>query len=96
MCEVRGELAVCGLFSCGGDAIRHSSREPRLLERAEAPLPNLNVGSEFSALIVLRETDVVDDPLARAREGLSIEDRLRLFQQESALSVLNSTCSHTP
>lgn len=45
MSEDKGELAECGLLSCGGDAMKHSSRDPRLLESAEAPLPNLNVGS---------------------------------------------------
>lgn len=93
MSEAIGELAVIGLFSWGGEAMKHSSRDPRLLETAEEPLPNLKVDNGFSALAVLRETDVVDDPLVLANDGRSSVDRLRLVGQESvvSLSILLST-----
>ena len=40
MIEAIGELADCGLFSCGGEALKHSSSDPRLEDNADEPLPN--------------------------------------------------------
>lgn len=56
----RGELADRGLRSWGGEAAKHSSRDPRFCDCTDGPLPNLKAGIGFSTFTVFSDTDVVE------------------------------------
>lgn len=77
MIEAIGEFADWGLLSWGGDALKHSSRDPSSEASTAEPLPNWKAGAGFSTFAVLSDTEVVDEPLDLAKEGRNKEDRLR-------------------
>lgn len=91
----KGELADWGLLSWGGEAAKHSSRDPKFWDCTEGPPPNLKGAIGLSTFTVFSDTDVVEWPFVRANEGRSKEDRRLLLTWVSTISTGASSLTYS-
>jgi hypothetical protein len=71
-----------GFLSCGGDSVKHSSRETdeALLVKPFPPAPNVKVGSWMSVGFETNAMLFVDWHFVRESPGRRKDDRLRLVR----------------
>ena len=84
--SVREGLLKPVFRSWGGDSVKHSPRDIDIDEdKLLLAVPNLNVGSWLSWAFVFIDTEFIENPLLRTRDGLRNGGFLRLDILRSTL-----------